>query len=287
MAPTEATAAEFVIVQLDDGDGHAVQVPVDGGHLVFAVQPAWPADDRVRCRPLAALPETGTVVDRCVVTSAVRRGPMLDVVLDRGARNRCQFLLSPVELDAAGSATSDEQGVFWQTSATATAVAPRQRVPTARERGVHDLHVWVDTREQSPWSFDEFPVTTERRKLDAGDYAVVHDDRMVAVVERKKTSDFASGLMRGRMPAQLAALAELPRAAVVVQSSYANVLTSRTRITRERMADLIASVQAAYPQVPLVFAGSRGSAQEYSFHWLAAALSHHLDEIHPSPLDPT
>lgn len=281
--------AEFAVVKMTGEDTYAVQVPADGtgGTLTFAVPTAWPEDERLRCRPLDGLPEWGELVDRCAVSSAVRRGPCLDVVLDRGVRNRCQFVLSPVELDDAGSAATDEEAVFWQTTSVVTSVAPRQRVPTARERGVEHLHVLVDTREQSPWSFDDFRVDTERRKLDAGDYAVAHDGALVAAIERKKTSDFAKGLMRGRMPAQLAALAELPRAAVVVQSSYANVLNSRRRIARKRMADLVASVQAAYPQIPLVFAGSRGSAEEYSFHWLAACLSHHLDELGSGPLDPS
>lgn len=267
---------------------YVVEVALDGADepLRFAVDAPWPNGTRLRCEPVDGPADGGELVDAAEVVSAVRRGPTVDVVLDRGVNNRCQFILSPVELDDRGSAATDEQAVFWQTSATVTEVAPRQRVPTARERGVVHLDVVVDTREQQAWEFEDFEVTTSIAKLDAGDYAVLHAGEVIAAVERKKTSDFARGLMRGRMPAQLAALAALPRAAVVVQSSWANVVNNRTRITRARMADLIASVQAAYPSVPIVFAGSRGSAQEWTYHWLAACLSHHLDELAASPLDP-
>lgn len=286
---TSLSAGEFAVARVDDRDPpYVVRIPIDGAAapLTFAVAAPWPSEARLRCHPVETWPDHAELVDRCATTATARRGPCVDVVLDRGVDNRCQFLLSPVELDDSGSAVGDEEAVFWQTAATAPTVAPRQRVPTARERGVVEVRIHVDTREQHHWTFDAHPVTTERRTLSAGDYAVVHDGAVVAAVERKKTSDFAKGLMRGRMPAQLAALAALPRAAVVVQSSYANVLSSRRRITRARMADLIGSVQAAYPTIPFVFAGSRGSAQEWSFHWLAACLSHHTDELASSPLDP-
>ncbi len=280
----------FTVVRAPDGDGpYLVRVPIDGGEapLTFAVAEPWPSEERLRCE-VAVWPDGDglEVVDRCTVTSAVRRGPVVDVLLDRGVRNRAQFVLAPVEVDDRGSAVDGaEEAVFWQTPSTVASAAPRQRVPTARERGITDLVVLVDTREQRHWEFPDHAVTSERRKLDAGDYGVERDGQVVAVVERKKTSDFAKGLMRGRMPSQMAALAEVPRSAVVVESSYANLLR-RKRIARKRMADLIASVQAAYPSVPIVFAGSRGSAQEWTYHFLAACLSHHDDEAAGSLLDP-
>ena len=46
------------------------------------------------------------------------------------------------------------------------------------------------------------------------------------------------------------------------------------RITRARMADLVATAQASYPQVPTVFAGNRACAEEWTWHFLAAALAH-------------
>ncbi len=295
-------AAELTVVRLEGHDPpFGLRVPAgsracaDGragpspdGHptLRFAVAAPWPDEQRLRCHPLREWPDDGEVVERVGVTSAVRRGPCLDLVLDRGRRDRCQLIVGPVELDDSGSAATDREGVFWQTAGVATSVAPRQRVPTALERGVGELPVLIDTREQEPWEFADLPVTTGTRTLAAGDDAVDHDDAVVAAVERKKTSDFARGLMRGRLPPQLAALSELPRAAVVIQSSYANVINNRTRITRRRMADLIGSVQAAYPRIPFVFAGSRGSAQEWTYHWLSAALSHHRDELDAGPLDP-
>lgn len=284
-----SSSATFRVVRAPNGADppFVVQVPVNGGVLTYAVSEPWPSEGRVRCEA-AVWPEAEDleVVDECAVASAVRRGPTVDLLLDRGVRNRARFVLAPVELDDRGSAVDgSEEAVFWQTPSTAVAVAPRQRVPTARERGVIALTVLVDTREQSHWEFPDHEVTCERRKLEAGDYGVERDGRIVAVVERKKTSDFSRGLMRGRMPAQMAALAARPRAAVVVESSYANVLRSK-RIARKRMADLIASVQAAYPSVPIVFAGSRGSAMEWTYHFLAACLSHHDDETTTSPLDP-
>ena len=40
------------------------------------------------------------------------------------------------------------------------------------------------------------------------------------------------------------------------------------------MADLVATAQASYPDVPTIFAGSRPSAEEWTWHFLAAAFAH-------------
>lgn len=293
------TSGTFVVAIDPDAPAdqrYRISVPVAGHDrsLRLASPEPWPGNQRLRCYRDdadggAARSFDGLeVVDEVAVVSSERRGPSLDVVLDRKARSRCRFVVAPVELDERGSAATDEQGVFWQTGASAAQAAPRQRVPTARERGVVELDVVVDTREQghTAWTFEGLPVTTSREKLDAGDYAVVDSDgAVIAAVERKKASDFASCLTTGRMPDQMAALSCLPRAAVVVEASYARIL-NRKRVTRDRMADLVAAVQASFPAVPIVFAGTRDTAQEWAYHWLATCVSHHDDETAPSPLDP-
>ena len=242
----------------------------------------WPDDGPTACAPLAAWPEDAEVVDEVAVRGVLRNGPSLDVTLDRHARGWCQLTVGPSEVDERGSFTSDDQVVWWQDAAAIAVAPPRQRIATARERGVESLEVVVDTREQRHWTFEGRDVVLVHDKLDCGDYAVRLDGEVVAVVERKRKSDFASGLMRGRALPQLAALSRLPRAAVVVESSYARVLNSK-RITRKRMADLIATAQASYPTVPTVYGGNRAGAEEWTWHFLAAALSHARAERHALP----
>lgn len=267
----------------ESGDGYVVRVPgPDGVAVVLASAVAWPSDGPVACQPLTAWPAEARTVEEVAVVEARRHGPTVDLLLDRHVRGWCQLTVGPGEVDDRGSYVGGDEVVWWQDAAAIAVAPPRQRMATARERGVERLTIVVDTRERSPWCFEDRDCEIVTEKLDAGDYAVLLDDRAVAVVERKKQSDFQSGLMRGRALPQLAALSRYPRAAVVVESSYHRVLRSK-RITRKRMADLVATAQASYPTVPTVFAGSRDAGEEWTWHFLAAGLAHATAERRPFP----
>lgn len=261
------------LVVAESGGQYVLRVPLPrGDELVLSSTVSWPGDGPVVCRPVS-WPDDAVVVEEIGVVEVRRHGPSIDVVLDRHQRGWCQLTVGPDEVDERGSYVGDHEVIWWQDAAAIAVAPPRQRMATARERGVDELVITVDTREQRGWTFDDHPARTVTVKLDVGDYAVLLDGAPVGVVERKKRSDFASGLMRGRALPQLAELSRLRRAAVVVESSYANVLRSK-RITRARMADLVATAQASYPTVPTVFAGSRDSAEEWTWHFLAAAFAH-------------
>lgn len=265
--------ASSALVVAESGGHYVLRVPLpEGGELVLASEVSWPSAGPAVCRP-APWPDDAVVLEEVGVVESRRHGPSIDLVLDRHQRGWCQLTVGPDAVDERGSYIGEHQVVWWQDAAAIAVAPPRQRMATARERGVAQLVVTVDTREQRPWTFDDHPASTVSGKLHVGDYAVVLDGEPVAVVERKKRSDFASGLMRGRALPQLAALSRLDRAAVVVEASYNQVLRSK-RITRARMADLVATAQASYPMVPTVFAGSRDSAEEWTWHFLAAALAH-------------
>jgi hypothetical protein len=269
------------LVVAEHEGAYVVRAPLpDGGVLVLRSDVVWPGDGPVACRPGGDWPADALVVDEVAVVDVRRHGPTVDLVLDRHVHGWCQLTVGPDTVDDRGSYVGDTDVVWWQDAAAIAAAPPRQRMATARERGIEHLTIVVDTREQSPWAFEEQRADVVVEKLDAGDYAVLLDGRPVGVVERKKKSDYASGLMRGRALPQLAALSRLPRAAVVVEASYAQVLRSK-RITRARMADLVATSQASYPSVPTVFAGNRAGAEEWTWHWLAASLAHATAEQEP------
>lgn len=265
------------LVVAETGGTYVLRVPLPSGdELVLGTSVAWPAGGPAVCRR-AEWPLDATVVEEIEVVEVRRHGPSLDIVLDRHQRGWCQLTVGPDEVDDRGSYVGDTEVVWWQDAAAIAVAPPRQRLATARERGVDELTIVVDTREQKHWTFDDFPAEVVVEKLDVGDYAVLLDGEPVGVVERKKKSDFASGLMRGRALPQLAELSRLRRAAVVVESTYAQVLRSK-RITRARMADLVATAQASYPDVPTIFASTRASAEEWTWHFLAAALAHAQEE---------
>lgn len=126
----------------------------------------------------------------------------------------------------------------------------------------------VDSHERYAWKFSHQQATTTRRALPAGDYAVEHDG---AVVERKSLPDLVTTLTSGRMRYALAHLADLPRAAVVVEDRYAKVFDLE-RVRSAVVADAIAECAVRFPQVPIIFCETRALAQEWTYRFLGAAL---------------
>lgn len=96
------------------------------------------------------------------------------------------------------------------------------RIPDRRASGISDLVIVVDRREHDPYRFSKRQATTVRAALSASDYAVRTDaGTPVTVVERKSLADLAGALDSGTLVFELAKLAEMPRAAVVVEDRTA------------------------------------------------------------------
>jgi hypothetical protein len=118
---------------------------------------------------------------------------------------------------------------------------------------------------------------------------------VLAVVERKSLEDLARSLVDGRLPAQLAELASLGRAAVVVEERYSRLFTLPF-VKPGFVADLLARVQVRWPSVPVFFAETRPLGEEWTYRFLAAAASEDVADARvrerlaslasPAPLPP-
>jgi hypothetical protein len=168
--------------------------------------------------------------------------------------------------------------VFWQTARVRKQARPDVRTPTTRAAGLADLEIVVDTREKYPWTFRSQQVTTARRALSCGDYGVNVGDQLIAVVERKTVPDLVSSLMNGSLRYRLAELAALPRAAVVVDERYSELMRIRT-VRPAAALDALAEVQVRWSGVPIVFCETRSLAEEWAYRYLAAAHQWALTEL--------
>jgi hypothetical protein len=63
------------------------------------------------------------------------------------------------------------------------AVPAGRTTPTARAAGIAELAIVVDSRERYGYTFADKPVATTRHALPCGDYGLMADGRVVAVVE--------------------------------------------------------------------------------------------------------
>ena len=248
---------------------YLVLLPIEGG-LVLKARETWPRANRVFCAQ-GATPWDGSggLLEDVPVLLCRRRGAAIDLVLDRPSHSRSQFVFT----EARG-----RPAIWWQTQKTAQAANPGARIPRGRAAG--PLVIAVDTREKYGWKFAGRDLALERRALLAGDYAAVIGESVVAVVERKTLENLATSLSDGGLAFQMQRLAELARAAVVVEGDYPDLF--RTQPGRGSwLADMLGRLAVRYPEVPIVFAGSRRFAEEWAFRFLGAAIADHSETSEP------
>ena len=257
---------QFLIARNPDADStlpYLLLLPIDGG-VVLRSKSTWPTAARVFCyEGDDAWSGDLDIVESLEVRSCRRRGPAVDLVLARRSNNRSQFVFTQLK--------GGRPAVFWQTAKTAKAARPGARMPKRRASEQTGLIIVSDSRERYAYKFAEQQAEVARGTLRAGDYAVLDDSgEILASVERKRFDNFVSGLVDGSLLFQLAELSELPRAAIVVEGRYEDLL--RLKHTQPGwVMDLVARVQVRHPAVPIVFAGSRKHAEEYTFRFLGAA----------------
>jgi ERCC4 domain len=269
---------EFVIARNDDARSrlpYLLYIPIDDG-LVLKAKDAWPRTARVFCAESSGTwPDDAEVIERVPVRSCRRRGVAIDLVLDRARENRSQFVFTTVR--------GGHPAIFWQTPRAARGARPGVRVPARRASGQKALPIVVDTRERYGYRFARQQATTERTALSCGDYAVFDGDgRIAGTVERKTVHDLAKSLVDGSLAFALAELSELPRSVVVVEDRYEKLL-GLDFVEPGFVLDLLARVQVRYPDVPIVFAGSRKLGEEYTFRFLGAVCRESSEDAEPSP----
>lgn len=243
---------------------YLLRLPLPGGDLLLKARDAWPRTARVYCHPLDAWPENARIVEQVPVRACTRRGVAIDLVLDRPRENRSQFVFAKKR--------GGHDLILWQSARVVANARPGVRVPRKLASGQRDLVILVDTRERYAYRFSEQQATTERRALPSGDYGVEFDGEIVAVVERKSLGDLLSRLNDGKLAFDLAELATVARAAVVVDDRYSSVF-KHAYGNPGFLADLLATLQVRYPAVPIVFCENRRLAEEWTYRYLAAARS--------------
>lgn len=258
-------ADDFVIARNpEEGTSlpYLVRIPLGVDGIVLKVREMWPRTSKVYCHR-ASWPEDPEILEQVPTTSCTKRGAAIDLVLDRGRENRSQFVLTVAR---------GREMIFWQSARTTKQARPNVRVPTARAQGLDELEIVVDVHERYAWKFTHQQALTRKAPLPAGDYAVEADGALVASVERKSLQDLVATLTSGKGNYLLAALAGLPRAAIVVEDRYSKVFDLKF-VRPAVVADAIAEAQARFPTVPIIFAETRQLAQEWTYRFLAASLN--------------
>jgi hypothetical protein len=246
-----------------------LRVPLGSG-LLLRTSDTWPRTKALYCHPvpLDDWPAAPDIVEKVPLRACARRGAAIDVVADRTRESRSQIVFTRAR---------GREVVFWQSPRTRKQARPQVRTPTARAAGLAEIDIVVDAHERYAYRFAGKPVRTVSRALPCGDYGVTLDGRLVAAVERKSLADLQSSLLNGKLRYAVGELAALPRAAVVVEDRYSGVFKSgfaRPSV----VADGLAELQVRWPNVAVVFCETRPLAEEWTYRYLAAALTWAGDE---------
>ncbi|MGI8802105.1 MAG: ERCC4 domain-containing protein [Solirubrobacteraceae bacterium] len=239
-----------------------VRVPLGPIGLVLKTRETWPRTSKVYCHRAEGWPRDAEILERLAVRACSRRGPAIDLILDRARENRSQLVVTQAR---------GREVIFWQSPRTAKQARPNVTLPRSRAAG-SILEIVVDSAEKYAYAFRHQQATTVRRRLPAGDYAVELDGTVVAAVERKSLSDLAGSLMSGKLTYALAELTALPRAALVVEDRY-SALFKLEHVAGGRVAEALAEAQARFPAITVMFAETRPLAQEWTYRFLGAALA--------------
>ncbi len=257
---------DFLVARNPEEDStlpYLLRIPLGASGVVLKARDTWPRTSKIYCHRAPGWPEDAEIVARVPVRSCVRRGAAIDLVLDRGRENRSQFVITRIR--------GGREAIFWQTARTAKQARPNVGVPGARASGLAELEIVVDSHERYAYRFSHQQVATRRAVLQAGDYGVVTEGRLVASVERKSLADLVSSLTTGKLKYALAELASLPRSALVVEDRYSAVFKLE-QVRPSIVADGLAEVQVRWPNVPIVFCETRQLAEEWVFRFLGAAV---------------
>ncbi|MEL4356691.1 MULTISPECIES: ERCC4 domain-containing protein [unclassified Luteococcus] len=246
---------------------YLVWLPLGDG-LVLKTNETWPRTGKLYCHP-APWPQDPEILETLPVISCNRRGAAIDLVLARGREKRSQFVMTRVR--------GGREAIFWQTQRTAKQARPMATVPAARASGQSGMEILIDSHERYAWKFSSQQATTRKAPLRAGDYAVQTDGQLVAAVERKSLEDLTSSLLSGKLSYQLAELASLPRAALVVEDRYSSIF-KLTHARPAQVADQLGECQVRFPHVPIIFAETRQLAQEWTYRFFGAALAEQEQE---------
>jgi len=133
------------------------------------------------------------------------------------------------------------------------------------------MRILIDTREQTPYSFNRYDVDVMSGALPAGDYSLPGFEDRVAI-ERKSLNDLVGCLMnsnRARFERELSKLQFYNLGAVVVEASLEDVSCGRYRseMKPEAVLQSIITFQIRY-RVPFLWCGNRQGGEYMTFSLL-------------------
>ncbi len=256
----------FVVAKNPEEDSklnYIIKFPLNGSEVCLKTSESWPRVSRLYCHPVENLSGDIEIISTCEIESAVKRGIAIDLILKRFRENRSQIIFTKLK--------NQREVIFWQTPKTVKSLKPGIRIPKKRASNFKSIEILVDSREIYAYKFGGKQVTCKKQLLRAGDYAIEHNGRVIAAVERKSFDNLISSLVAGDLAFGMAALSELDNAAVAVEGKYSQIFKSQYA-SPSFLLESLSTLQVRYPSVSILFLETRKISEEWTFRFLGSAL---------------
>ncbi len=251
------------------------------GKTLFAVrsQDSWPGQRGnvfcVRDGSQADELDMFETLERIPILSFDRFGKSLRITLNRPNKKRCEFLI--LDKPYKNKPGSYEQ-IFFKTQTAQSQHRSKSRLslqPTAEP-----FKVVIDSAERYPWKFPK--ATIERRRLPAGDYALVQEEKILSVVERKTFDNMVSDFGQiANLHRVLKELSGLSHPAMVIEADFGDFLNPDRLEHGYKPAHCyraLAELQAMHPSLPIIFARTRKEANLWTYGYFRAVHRLHIQE---------
>ena len=238
--------------------------------LSLLVQDKWPGTKgNIFCyRPEETkMPDQKDIVENFGILTYNQYGKRLNVVLDRPQKKRCSFLFLKKKYK---NKPGEYEQIFWQTRSGLTQRGPGYKLSYYNQRS---YCVYVDSSERYAWNFPGLQSSTE--KLPVGDYAIKDDHGLLAVIERKTFDNLVHEFGNLKKFHQILYELEAYRySALVLEATYEDFLKAdKLKYYQPSFAKkAIAEIQALHPSLPVIFAGGRKYAIEWTRNFFTSTI---------------
>ncbi len=245
--------------------------------LVLYVQDRWPGEKgNIFCIREENPPEKKLKeIERVPVKKLTQYGKRIVLILDRKLKKRCDFIILRKKYK---NKEGEYEQIFWRTQKGIQERKMRVRFSTKKEK---ELEIIVDPRERYAWKFNGKVI---KKALPVGDYALMVNGEIVAVIERKTFNDMLHNF--SNLPLMHQRLLELETykySALVIEATYSDFLNPKKVLyfSPSFCAKALAEISTLHPNLQVVFAGGRKMAREWSLRFFLAVKGI-LEETQPT-----
>jgi hypothetical protein len=138
---------------------------------------------------------------------------------------------------------------------------------------INTFTIIADTREQTPWDFENY--TVAHRKLDTGDYSIEGLEDVLAIERKRSVSEIANNISEKRFDDVLSRLQNYKHKFILIECTLNNILDypigstvpkklwNNLKITGKYILKYLTEISLKY-DIHIIYCGNRENAEEYA-----------------------